>query len=110
MYITLSFGLEDYETKDMPDDVGYEEGQKDPQDFLLTPQELGDALVVFLKAVAAKGQLFDPVIQLPYYNDDSEDIAQVVFNHPDYSRLPCTTHFEFTHNLQVMNSYDHSQR
>ena len=78
MNITLSFMLEDYESKHLPEGYGYELGEKDPQELLLTPQELGDAFVAFLKALDAKGQLLEPVLRLPYYNDDSEDIFTVI--------------------------------
>jgi hypothetical protein len=78
MNITLSFMLEDYESKHLPEGYGYELGERDPQDLLLTPQELGDAFVAFLKALDAKEQLMDPIIRLPYHNDDSEDIFAVI--------------------------------
>jgi hypothetical protein len=78
MELNLNFVLETYEVNDMPEDVGYGEGQRDPQDLLLTPRELGDAIVAFFKALDAKGQLQDPCIQLPYHNDDTEDIFKVI--------------------------------
>jgi len=81
MEININFRLQDYEDADMP------EGVTDPQELLLTPRELGHAIAEFYKALDAKTQLMDPVLRLPFHNDDSEDIFEVIREEMQDSRI-----------------------
>ena len=72
------------------DGDGIPEGDDvDPQDYLLTPREIGDAIAQLFKALDAKLQVQDPHLELPYHNDDSEDIfeATIRSSHLEGSRL-----------------------